>query len=262
MPTIPPKRLFDPGSAESQAQPSLDASVNLLTEVRNYGLSVLLDCAERSNRQDHDVPILMLYRHLLEVLDGFSILVAAMAPLPAEFQLRSLLEALFSIKYITKEDSARRALCYLVVTYHVEARKVLATLDPTTPQNKNFVSKFSQDEILSGVQLPELQNADQDRQALDRILNAAPLKDIYDEYLRVKRQRNRNPNWYELFQGPRNMEQLAQAINMPGLYQQIYRNTSESLHCGRTIREGLVRTSTGALVYLRCAISLDCRMLP
>ena len=44
------------------------------------------------------------------------------------------------------------------------------------------------------------------------------------------------------------MEQLAQTINMLGLYQQIYRNTSESLHCGRTIREGLVRTSTGGLV--------------
>jgi hypothetical protein len=44
------------------------------------------------------------------------------------------------------------------------------------------------------------------------------------------------------------MEQLARTVDMSGLYQQIYRNTSESLHCGRTIREGLVRTSTGALV--------------
>jgi hypothetical protein len=168
--------LFDPESAQSQAQSSISASVSLLAEVRNYGLSVLVDCANRSNKQQHDVAILMLYRHLLEVLDGFSILVAAMAPLPAEFQLRSLIEALFSIKYITREDSARRALSYLVVSYHVEARKMLAALDPTTPQNKTFVSKFRRDEILSGVQVPELADAEQDREAVDVILNTPPLR--------------------------------------------------------------------------------------
>jgi hypothetical protein len=241
MPTKPPRQLFDPDVAKSQ-KALIKASTALTEELRNYGLRILERCFQLS-KEPHDPAILALFRHSLEMVDGFTILAAEAAIAPAVFQLRSLLEALLSLDYIVEKDTPRRANAYILVTDLIETRKALLALDPTTQQGKAYNATFARDPITANQPIPIIPDARTPRDEIDILVAEPPLNEIHDEYQRVRTaSRNRSPKWYQLFDGPRNVEALAEQMGRSGLYQQIYRNASATLHAARSLRDATIRT--------------------
>jgi hypothetical protein len=241
MPTKPPPSLFNPDAAKSP-RALINASTALIEELRNHGLVLLQRCFKTS-KQPHDSAMLALFRHSLEMLDGFAILAAEAAIAPAVFQLRSLFEALLSLDYITNSDSSRRAYAYILVTDLMEYRKSLFALDPETQQGKQYRGIFARDPVTANRPVPMLADAETRCRKLDALLAQPPFKEIHDEYQRVRQEaRDRSPKWYQLFGGPRNIEALAQQMNRPALYQQIYRNASASLHAARSLRDATIIT--------------------
>lgn len=116
MATSPPSKLLDRDFSKAEAREQIDAAVPLLEEVVNYGLAVFARCSVRPDGRDENAAILLPFHHLLEMIDGVQVLVAAAAPIPARLPLRSAFEALLAIEYITQADTVRRAYAYLVGT--------------------------------------------------------------------------------------------------------------------------------------------------
>jgi hypothetical protein len=59
------------------------------------------------------------------------------------------------------------------------------------------------------------------------------------EYQRVRKLNKRKPVWHELYNGPKNIEKLAEYLKLIGLYQILYRNLSKSTH-GKNIIDGYI----------------------
>jgi hypothetical protein len=138
--TQSPRTLFDPDLAKAQIREVLDLAMPSLNEVLNHGLALFARSSNRPEGEDENLVILLVYRHLLEMLDGVIILIAESAPAPAALQLRAMFEALLTIEFLTqdKRKTKSRALAYL---YQVEIHRKRYYLSPRP--------NFSRGQILS-----------------------------------------------------------------------------------------------------------------
>jgi hypothetical protein len=75
------------------------------------------------------------------------------------------------------------------------------------------------------------------------------------EYQRLVTQGEKNPAWYQLFNGPNNIDELAKRLNLSSLYEVLYREWSGPTH-GTDIIHGKIfpnATSTVDFVQIRYA---------
>src|SRR5690349_8409285 len=72
----------------------------LIDEFINFGTHVLKWELETAKGGDENIPISMMFRHLLELGDSISILVKNSSIDPCKLQLRGILEALLGLEYI------------------------------------------------------------------------------------------------------------------------------------------------------------------
>lgn len=63
---------------------------------------------------DAHLVILMLYRHVIEMIDAIEALLEQSVVNPAYLQLRSAFEAYLQLEWILKENTKRQAITYLV----------------------------------------------------------------------------------------------------------------------------------------------------
>jgi len=107
------KDCFDPDLAKAQVKRVLDIAVPLLTEVVAHGLALFARCSIRPEGYDENLAILLVYRHILEMLDSVNIQVTECAPTPAALQLlrttriEQLLAATFNVR--CGDENAARA---------------------------------------------------------------------------------------------------------------------------------------------------------
>src|SRR3984893_17327965 len=144
MPTDPFKQLFYLELSTAAAKDRIDPAVTLLEEIRNYGHMLFARCAYRPEGGDENIPILFLYYHLLEMLDAVGVLIAESDPVPAELQVRPMFDALVSLSFILKADTARRAHRYLVGAF-TERIRFCETLDPSTPAGQRYRQALESD---------------------------------------------------------------------------------------------------------------------
>src|SRR5262249_25125126 len=109
----------------------------LLQELINYGAAALVRCSIRPEGKDENLAIQLSFRHLLEMIDGVEILLAQAGCPAAALQLRSAFDALLALEYMTKEDSSRRGLAYLV-TFFLRLSALYRRLDPTTDEGRKW----------------------------------------------------------------------------------------------------------------------------
>lgn len=222
----------------------LDKFSQGIEETVNFGSRIFQWCNESlEGNADKEIPKLLMFRHILEQLDAVSILIRQSAAEPCKLQLRSMLEALLSIQYLLEENQKDRAYAYLVC--HTEKKiKTYKKLDPSTLQGKQLkgVLKDSQFEGIEVTERFELKKMVSEQQQLYK---REGFKEAYEELKRLRKQGRKNPNWYELFDGPRDLERLAAKFKKRDIYEFFYRNWSEYIH-GRDIISGnLGEDSTG-----------------
>jgi hypothetical protein len=233
-----------------------------------------------------DLALLLLVRHLMESIDGVSILVSRGSVQPCEPLLRSGLEALLGATYILADDSERRGLAFLVADVYGQI-KFCRLCDPDDEVGKQIRSRVSADAI-SGIlgQVP-VKLARKKLAALQADLDQPQLKPINQEWQRMKAAgksskksatpcptcgrtdppaKKGDPDWYSLFGGPRNVQQLAERVKRTDLYELMYRHWSGYTHAANTMRnlhEGAdtvllrpIRHPDGLIVMLRFAALL------
>ena len=234
MPTVRFEQLFDPDFSKASARNQIDAALNLIEEVRNYGLWLFARCSNRPEGGDENLAILSLYYHLIEMLDAIGVLIEECTAAPARLQLRAIFETLLGIEFILQADTVRRAHAYLVVDI-LNRIEFYETLDSGTEAGRLFQIAIASDPDCSRMRLPSPK-----REAianLKRDLTAPLFAEAFMEYQSASR---RHLEWYQLFGGPNDLRELAKRVKHEGAYEILYGGLSQTEHATDVIQRNIV----------------------
>lgn len=222
----------------------------IIEECVNFGTHILVWCSEKPKKDGSDLTITLIFRHFIESLDAITVLIKHGCADPTEPLLRSIFEALIGLEYILEKDTVQRALLYEVAHAH---RKIslYKKLDPTSDQGKQFKKVLSNDSTVKNINLPAF-DTNKLIANLENMLKKPKYISVDEEWQRYKKTNKRNPNWFSLFGGPKQIIDLAYRVNRGGLYEYLYRNWSQSVHATGVIRN-ITRDNFGnsAIIGLR-----------
>ena len=204
-----------------------------LRKVVNFGTHILKwDIEKKRNGRDKNVPSVFL-RNSIELGDSVSILIEKSSIEPAKILIRSLMESTFSLLYMIEKDEQLRSHSFLICRLNKEI-KYYKQFIKDEEISKNFVSKFIKQEPDF-----ELENhcnpieIEKVIKAKESLLLEDNYKEANIEFQRTcnkSKKRNNNPNWYSLYDGPNNFENLCLYLNSTILYEFQYRKYSENVH--------------------------------
>lgn len=172
--------------------------------------------------------VLMLTRHVIESVDGVSVLAERGCAENCGPLLRSAFEAQLGVLYILDADSKRRALSYQVAHAH---RKIKAyrKCDPNDPLGKQLRAELKDDPMTD-----VFNRVPGDLQAM-----VANLEGMFKkpEYAPIEAEwqasrKNKDPEWFALFGGPRDVRSLAIHLKLGAVYEGLYRTWSDVIHAG------------------------------
>tara|TARA_R110002020_G_scaffold73623_5_gene188903 strand:- start:271 stop:1203 length:933 start_codon:yes stop_codon:yes gene_type:complete len=215
----------------------------LISEIVNYGTYILKwDIEVKRKGKDNNIPTLF-FRNILELGDSISILVKESSIDPSKIILRTLIENILQLIYMLEEDEKQRALCYMVVKTNKDI-KYYNKFIKSENSSKQFKIQAEKDELSLNFEKfmdhPEIIKA---KKAKTSLLEKPEFSEIQQEYLNTSVKR-KNPNWYSLFNGPKNLEQLAQKLKKNVRYEFFYRAYSENVH-GLNLTKGMVYVGNG-----------------
>ncbi|MGO9122173.1 MAG: DUF5677 domain-containing protein [Desulfomonilaceae bacterium] len=198
---------------------------------------VFQECRSAAPRPEwYDFPSLALYRHIIQMADGIEILLSAGTSAPSLPLLRSMMEALLSLKYIHTDQYEQRSLCWLCAFIHQEI-DLKDMIDSRTESGKHLhdviANEFDDDTVAKAFE--ERSSGSRTIRELRRELDRLDLADIETEYQRVKEQKRKRrkwyqPRWHELFRGPKSIYALAENVEMLRSYLVCYQLWSATVH--------------------------------
>lgn len=225
-----------------ELQVILDRLSILLNESVSYGTHILKwDIEKEREGKDNHIPS-VFFRNIIELADAISILISQSSIDPAKIIFRSLIECSYGLIYMLSENQKQRAYCFMVIK-SVEKIKQCNKWISTENSHKELVSKIEKDDLDVNLHKffdhPEFVKA---KAQNEELLNKMEFKSIYAEYLRTKKNLKKDPNWYSLFNGPRNFNELTAQIGKALRYEFYYRTFSDNVH-GMSVEKGLAYAS-------------------
>lgn len=216
----------------------------ILEEAVNFGSVVFKWCNEAvEGNADKEVPLILLFRHVLELLDAVSILIKESAAEPCKLQLRSIFEVLLSINYLLDDKKKERAYAFLVCHAYKKI-KTYRKLDPTTQHGKQFKGVLK-DSVLHDLDLSDLFDLPKMAKQQEELFEKKGFRGAYEELERLRKNGRKNPNWFEFYGGPRDLEQIAIELNKRDYYEFFYRHWSDYVHATDIITGNLGKNEKG-----------------
>ena len=241
MPTEPYDKIITDPIINDEVLDVLKYFSDIIIEVRNFGSHVLKQSSDASSGGHEVYPLFMLFRNVLELIDAIALLMKESSIEPCKVLLRTFFENLLSIEYMTEKETEKRALCFLVWHIHKKIKK-LRKLDQSLPEGKQYLSKKNKDRLVNKANLDWIEGIPDIIKKYEKNLKSPLYTEIEKEYQETQT-KMKNPHWYSLFDGPRNLEMMADKLHLSGVYEEFYRHWSESIH-GTDIFRGKVSTST------------------
>jgi|ERR1039458_4075095 hypothetical protein len=230
MPTEAVETVLNRDLSRVAAKKEIATATALLTELVNEGTCVFKRCEASSSGDLADTPLLMLYLHMLEMVDGIQVLVAESCVAPAIPLVRSAYEACLSIEYILESESERRALSWLAA-HALSGVQVNERFDGTTAEGKKYQTVCAADETTNRIDFARLAPLAATKLAEYRsLLGRAEFVPILAELQRVSTPKGRHPKWFSLFGGPSNLRELAKRLKSEGQYLTLYGHWSRVSH--------------------------------
>jgi hypothetical protein len=194
----------------------------------------LVEANAATDGKHHHGTVLMLVRHLIEAIDGVSILASKGSAENCGPLMRSAFEAQIEIDYILQSDSERRGLAYQVGYAHRKI-KMYRRYDRNDQSGQQFRQRLQGDSFADVFdRIPY--NLGAMVKNLEQMLQRPEFAPIETEWQRLQTQRKgKDPEWYSLFNGPSSIEQMAYALKMGTLYEGLYRYWSDFVHPGGTL---------------------------
>lgn len=232
MPTKPLDFVLDRDMSKVQAKPIIDIASPALKEAINYATNVYERCrTSKKGSKEEAFPIIASYLHMIQMVDSIEVLISSCCGAPANLLLRSSFEAKLSIEYMLEKRSRKRAIAWLV-KYVIDQIEEFQRYDPSQQKGKEFHKLRSEDRLGLTGELPFLSETRITIDALRAALKQPVYSDVYSEYKRLMKKDNRTPNWFTLFNGPRNIRALALHLKQGFAYETLYRSWSGITHAG------------------------------
>jgi len=242
-----------------EGQPEIEALLlefsQGIEEVVNFGTHILKWDIDEARGTDENVPIVMMLRHILEMMDAVSILVKNSSIDPCKPLLRGILETILGLEYILESDTKNRALGFLIWHSHKNL-KLSQKLTPGEQSYNQLKSKFKKDKILKNENTPpEIPGLEKYISNLEELVSLPLYALAEKEYQSLISSGKKNPAWYQLFNGPENIEQLANHLNRQALYEILYRSWSGPTHGTDVLTRKLSQSASGhaEIVQIRYA---------
>lgn len=222
---------------------------DLIDEVVNYGTHILKWLVEESKGGDEQMPIFMFFRDMLEKADAISILINNSSVDPAKGILRSLFETHLYISYLIEDHFHDRSMAF-IVWENKKKIQLNRTFDPNDQEYKNFKKKIENDSSIypsyTSNLLNKIPSVKPILDNLNSLLERPEYIKVVKEFEKTKNKNKVHPAWYSLFNGPRNIQQLASHLKMASLYEVVYRSWSGSVH-GTDIINGKIVKSKNSI---------------
>ncbi|MDA2320272.1 DUF5677 domain-containing protein [Bacillus albus] len=171
---------------------------------------------------------MLLFRKMIEKMDAVFILLENGSEQPAESIVRDLFENLLYLKFIMNEEKCNeRALSYIFSGY----KDKFNTVNLVSAKNRD--GEMIREYLNSRVPLEELIER---KTQLEKAMNKECFRNIKVEWKKLSEIKNGNkkrrvfPKWYNLFQGPKNIRELAKIYNLEPIYYILYSNYSKQVH--------------------------------
>ncbi|NQT35448.1 hypothetical protein HQ587_09675 [bacterium] len=214
------KSILDREIAVVSLKPHVEKPIKELEIEVNYAtylLGRLLTC-----KNNYTKPPILLFRHIIEMVDAISVMIPKSVVIPARLILRSEFEALLSILYILQDPFTYefRSMSFLYFTRKTRLRdtKIIKTLKVDkniNPEHRDMAALFDQQV-----------NLDNDVAVLEKLLSSPKYAEIRNE----ERKKLKPKNWFSLRGGPISRETLADCVGQRTQYQTLYRMWSKGTH--------------------------------
>lgn len=224
-----------PREPQPEVKELIDKLSIIIDKFVDFGSNVLKWDTEIQRTEMYNSPILMSYRHFLELADSVSILVKQSSVDPCKLLLRGMLEAYFNLSYMFEADTADRGMAFLVWHLHKQLKDI-DKADPDTEVGRQFRAILKKDKLTCGIKLPIDPNLNVKRAAIKERLQDPVHQKAEQEYQRLLSQKNKKPEWYQLFSGRKNLAELADKLSLPATYDTVYRSWSGPTHVTDIIR--------------------------
>ena len=211
---------------------------NMIDEFVNFGTHVLMWVIQASKGSDEQMPLTMFLRDLLEKADSISTLVKNSNIEPSKIILRSVFELALYIRYLVDDNFEDRSMSFLVCNARNKIR-INKAFDKKDQSYQTTLKILDKDELFDRSFLDEIPSSEPVINNQYKILKLSNYHKYDIEYERTRKKDNRTPNWYRLFNGPRNIKELAEKVDIPFLYEILYRKWSENVH-GTEIMSGRI----------------------
>lgn len=170
----------------------------------------------------------LLSLHLVEQIDAIANLVRQGLSEPCKLVLRAMIESMLGIAYMHESDVVQRGLSYHVGHIH-EQTAWFRKLDPDTQEGMQYKAKLDRNFCKINLSIsPEVARVEVEKYMA--ILSRDEFSPIEAAWQETKKKQRRRPAWYSLFDGPRNVGDLADHLRRSAWYEGLYRIWSADIH--------------------------------
>lgn len=237
MPTEPLRFLLDRNEAIKSQKQFIEATCPLLRELINEGTCVARRCEVTSPFDGYEtIAPILIYTQMLELCDGVEVQLSNAVSRPAIPLVRGMFECWLQLAYMLKGDSRRRCLQYLLAEFHskIEATNRWTASTPDAERRRNELAKL--DPELSADNLRAMLPCEHPEKRLEVLMNEVPgLREVEEERKKLRHSKQRFKDWFNLFDGPKDRQKLAEAVDAVTYYDVIYNEFSNVSHGGATL---------------------------
>ncbi|QMW02281.1 DUF5677 domain-containing protein [Spirosoma foliorum] len=195
----------------------------------DFGSNILKWDTEVKRVEAYNTPVIMSFRHFLELVDSISVQVKQSSIDPCKLQLRAMLETYFSLSYMLETDTDKRGMAFLVWHLHKQIKDLTRT-DEDSEMGKQLRAKLRKDRHTQSLVIPTDPNAQKKIAAIEALLQKPIYQEAEQEYQRLRAAKEKDPAWYRFYEGPKNIVEMAEHLDYMGLYDVIYRRWSGPIH--------------------------------
>jgi hypothetical protein len=263
----PASSILDRAAAAAHVSNELPATLNVLRDIVDEGVNLLGRVSQTQNTLIAPRPLhrslLLLFRHVIEMADGFEELVRIGVVTPAGLQMRAILETHMQMFYLLEQRST------VAANPIIQGDAPVLPIDPSTGahlagkalddlldqrglayqvgelrRQLHHLQRYSSPELthwytsVTGKAQPPAAVVDPSRQAgvtaeIARVrtrLASADLAPLDAEFTKVRKKAKFDPSWYALYNGPQKVRALARTVGLAFQYDMLYAETSQTMH--------------------------------
>ena len=219
------KRVLDRDEAVEKARVLIELASPMLREAINYSTQAFARIVQTGPSSMHNAAFaapVVLFRHIIEVTDAMEVSLSNSCVHPAKIMLRGSFEAMLGIQYICEENVERRALAWL---YNVIRDRIRYHKTVRDQKLSDGLVREIDDEVLKRIE--------RELERLQAMLDVSYMQEVVSEVRRQDRYRY----WYSLWDGPRNLWELARHLDRLDDYELLYRRWSSEAHASGGLRK-------------------------